>query len=46
MFYGDVTARIPAPRPVERTAGGEESLDAAADMLAAAENPVIISGGC
>ena len=44
MFYGDVTAKIPSSRPLERGAGGRESLDRAAEMLAAAKNPVIVSG--
>merc|ERR1719270_901139 len=45
MFYGDVTSKIPAPMRVERSAGGPESLQEAADLLASAKNPVIISGG-
>ncbi len=44
MFYGDVTTKISAPQPIDRSAGGRESLDRAAELLAKAENPVIISG--
>ena len=45
MFYGDLTTAIPAPTPVERSAGGPAALAQAAQLLAAARNPVIISGG-
>jgi sulfoacetaldehyde acetyltransferase len=45
FFYGDITCEIPAPARLERGAGGERSLDEAADLLAAAKFPVIISGG-
>ena len=44
-FYGDIEVEIPKPIRVERSAGGPESLDAAADMLAKAKYPVILSGG-
>ncbi len=44
-FYGEVTTEIPKPIRVERGAGGEHSLDAAAELLAAAKFPVILSGG-
>lgn len=44
-FYGEIEVEIPKPLKVEYGAGGEKSLDAAADMLADAEFPVIISGG-
>merc|ERR1719402_1680199 len=44
-FYGDVTAKIPAPMAIERSAGGPESIAQAAELLASAKNPVIISGG-
>ena len=44
-FYGDIDVDVPAPLRVDRGPGGEQSLDEAADLLAAAENPVIISGG-
>ncbi len=45
MFYGDVETRIPAPTVVERSAGGPQALKDAADLLAKAKNPVIVSGG-
>jgi sulfoacetaldehyde acetyltransferase len=45
FFYGEITCEIPKPMRVERGAGGETSLNAAADMLAAAKFPVILSGG-
>jgi len=45
MFYGDLETRIPAPMHVERSAGGPQSLQEAAQLLASAKNPVIISGG-
>ncbi|HEU0230077.1 MAG TPA: sulfoacetaldehyde acetyltransferase [Burkholderiaceae bacterium] len=44
-FYGEITAEIPQPQRLERGAGGENSLNAAADLLAQAKFPVIISGG-
>jgi len=44
-FYGDIEVEIPRPIRIERGAGGPESLDAAADMLAKAKYPVILSGG-
>ena len=44
-FYGEVTVEIPKPMRVERGAGGEKSLDAAAELLAAAKFPVILAGG-
>ncbi|MPZ43215.1 MAG: sulfoacetaldehyde acetyltransferase [Betaproteobacteria bacterium] len=44
-FYGDIEIEIPKPIRIERGAGGPESLDAAADMLAKAKFPVILSGG-
>ena len=45
LFYGDINCEIPEPIRVERSAGGEESLKAAAELLANAEFPVMISGG-
>ena len=45
FFYGEIQCEIPKPMRVERGAGGENSLNAAADMLAAAKFPVILSGG-
>ncbi len=44
-FYGDIECEIPRPMSVERGAGGERSLDAAAELLAAAKFPVILCGG-
>jgi sulfoacetaldehyde acetyltransferase len=44
-FYGEIECEIPQPIRIERGAGGEKSLDAAADALAQAKFPVIISGG-
>ena len=44
-FYGDIDVDIPEPMRVDRGPGGSESLDAAADMLAEAEFPVMVSGG-
>ncbi|RVU31080.1 MULTISPECIES: sulfoacetaldehyde acetyltransferase [Neptunomonas] len=45
LFYGDINCEIPEPIRIERSAGGEASLDAAAELLANAEFPVMISGG-
>ena len=44
-FYGEVQCEIPKPMRVERGAGGENSLNAAADLLATAKFPVILAGG-
>ncbi|MGE5337122.1 MAG: sulfoacetaldehyde acetyltransferase [Gemmatimonadota bacterium] len=44
-FYGEITCEIPRPSRLDRGAGGESSLNAAADLLAEAKFPVIISGG-
>ncbi|WP_406347530.1 sulfoacetaldehyde acetyltransferase [Streptomyces sp. NBC_00144] len=44
-FYGDINTEIPRPNRLDRGAGGEKSLDEAAELLATAEFPVIISGG-
>ena len=44
-FYGEITCEIPKPMRVERGAGGENSLNAAAELLATAKFPVILSGG-
>ena len=44
-FYGELNSDIPPPQIAERGAGGEESLAQAADSLARAKFPVIISGG-
>ncbi|SNS19624.1 sulfoacetaldehyde acetyltransferase [Pseudomonas segetis] len=45
FFYGDINVDIPTPMRIERSAGGENSLNEAAQLLASAKNPVIISGG-
>jgi len=44
-FFGDIDVEIAEPIRIERGAGGEQSLDEAADLLASAEFPVMISGG-
>ncbi|MDO4233093.1 MAG: sulfoacetaldehyde acetyltransferase, partial [Lautropia sp.] len=44
-FYGDIEAEIPKPMRLDRGPGGDESLNAAAELLAQAKFPVIISGG-
>jgi sulfoacetaldehyde acetyltransferase len=44
-FYGEITCEIPTPMRVERGPGGEQSLNAAADLLANAKFPVILAGG-
>ena len=44
-FYGDIEVEIPQPQKIERSAGGAESLNAAAQMLADAKFPVILAGG-
>lgn len=45
FFYGELDCEIPQPMRIDRGPGGETSLKAAADMLAEAKNPVIVSGG-
>lgn len=44
-FYGEIECEIPKPMRVERGAGGEETLSAAAELLATAKFPVILAGG-
>ncbi|MFT7474574.1 MAG: sulfoacetaldehyde acetyltransferase [Verrucomicrobiales bacterium] len=44
-FYGDIDVEIPQPKRLDRGAGGAKSLNEAAEMLAAAEFPVMVSGG-
>jgi len=44
-FYGDIDVEIPQPQVLDRGPGGESSLNEAAEILAKAKNPVIISGG-
>ena len=45
FFYGDIECEIPRPLAIERGAGGEQSLDEAARLLADAKFPVILCGG-
>jgi sulfoacetaldehyde acetyltransferase len=45
FFYGDIECEIPRPIAIERGAGGERSLDEAAELLAGAQFPVILAGG-
>jgi sulfoacetaldehyde acetyltransferase len=45
FLYGEIDCEVPQPIRIERGAGGEKSLDAAAGALAQARFPVIISGG-
>ena len=45
FFYGDIECEIPRPLAIERGAGGEQSLDEAARLLAEAKFPVILCGG-
>lgn len=45
FFYGEITTEIPEPQRLDRGPGGEQSLNEAAELLASAEFPVIISGG-
>jgi len=44
-FYGDIECEIPRPLTIERGAGGEHSLDQAAELLAQARFPVMLVGG-
>ena len=44
-FYGEIQCEIPKPIRVERGSGGENSLKAAAELLATAKFPVILAGG-
>ncbi|WP_326533082.1 sulfoacetaldehyde acetyltransferase [Pseudorhodoferax sp.] len=44
-FYGEIQCEIPQPMRVERGAGGENSMAAAAELLANAKFPVILAGG-
>jgi sulfoacetaldehyde acetyltransferase len=45
LFYGEIECDIPGPKVIERGAGAETELDRAADLLAEARFPVILSGG-
>ncbi|MFL9885605.1 sulfoacetaldehyde acetyltransferase [Paraburkholderia agricolaris] len=44
-FYGQIKAEIPQPQRLDRGPGGDQRLDEAAELLAQAKFPVIISGG-
>ena len=44
-FYGDIDVEIPQPQRLDRGPGGSKSLDEAAELIAEAKFPVIISGG-
>ncbi|MEZ9190644.1 sulfoacetaldehyde acetyltransferase [Vibrio sp. 10N.286.52.F8] len=44
-FYGETQTEIPKPARLDRGPGGEKSLNEAADLIADAKFPVIISGG-
>ncbi|HIG25872.1 MAG TPA: sulfoacetaldehyde acetyltransferase [Acidimicrobiia bacterium] len=44
-FYGDIDVEIAEPMRLDRGPGGERTLNEAADLLAQAEFPVLISGG-
>jgi hypothetical protein len=44
MFYGDLETVIPEPKCIERSAGGPESIQETARLLAEAKRPVIVSG--
>ena len=44
-FYGDIEVAIPPPVTIGRGAGETAALDAAAELLAGARFPVILSGG-
>src|SRR5205823_6019078 len=45
FFYGDIECEIPRPVAIERGAGGEQALNAAAGLLSSAQFPVILCGG-
>src|SRR5688572_7980933 len=44
-FYGEADYEIAKPSKIARGPGADESLDAAADLLAKAKFPVIVAGG-
>jgi sulfoacetaldehyde acetyltransferase len=44
-FYGDIDVEIPQPARLDRGPGGQKTLQQAADLLAQAKFPVIVSGG-
>jgi len=45
LFYGDINSEIPQPSHLDRGPGGEKTLNEAAELLAKAKFPVIVSGG-
>lgn len=45
LFYGDINTEIPQPTYLDRGPGGEKTLNEAAELLATAKFPVIVSGG-
>ena len=45
FFYGDIDVEISQPIRIDRGPGGERSLDEAADLIAQARFPVLLSGG-
>lgn len=45
LFYGDIDVDIPQPVTLDRGPGGEKTLGEAADLLASAKFPVLVSGG-
>jgi sulfoacetaldehyde acetyltransferase len=44
-FYGEIDVDIPQPQRLDRGPGGDRSLAEAAELLAQAKFPVIVSGG-
>ncbi|MBB3189966.1 sulfoacetaldehyde acetyltransferase [Halomonas cerina] len=44
-FYGEIECEIPEPARLDRGPGGTRTLNEAAELLAKAEFPVIVSGG-
>ena len=44
-FYGDIDVAIPQPQRLDRGPGGDRTLNDAADLLAEARFPVMVSGG-
>lgn len=45
FFYGENDFIIPQPHIIEKSAGGAQSLNQAANLIASAKKPVILSGG-
>ena len=44
-FYGDIDVEIPQPQRLDRGPGGDRTLNEAAELLAGASFPVMVSGG-